>query len=937
MAGAVAASVFPWLFRIPTWWEQRGLMGRLEDEIKTFVNPPRDGKSISQLVCFPPGLENDEKLKQLARTAEFLHELRSKIPSYLISAKGKNEISLILFSTGSLDWKFVRLGKVETYQKKMMEKELRKCEKEVARCVDCETTASEIIEALCLNKEGIEERVNCLKLAVEILLKLEKEFPKYLKSKKGENGISKIINSSTEAGQALTMLEGVLISQKKLMEELRECVENIGECVASPKMQREIIDMLCLDKEDTEEVLKSVKPVADVLQKWGVEIPSYLRLEDTKKIISEVLFSSDKSTEEKVECLRSVTRMLSKLEEIPSYTILKKNKDRITEILNFPNKSFEEKLNMLEVDELRNTLQHYKYDIEKKGWFAAELKCLEEWETENRSPSKADIMEKVNDVLHLRDEVFPGVKALCEEIWRSAHLLEINEKRSATLTVEEIETKLKKWEILECLSWREKTLYEILHSSNKSIDEKISLLKEVNARQKKLMEKLREYEQFIGRYASFPTAAREFVDTFCFKKEDVEERLKNIKPLVDALQKLEIEVPMYLCSEEAKKEISEILCSSGKDIQEKVRLLENMEISYKKLKEQLERCEQNLGRYASSPSMKDQILEALHLPGGSLQQNVERLTRVTGMLSKFDNIFCYMSAEKVEKISEILFSSNKGIEGALSLLKKVLVEMLRECEQQIGKVVASAEMEREIVGKLCLDKEDTEDRINCLKPLADVLCKFEVEIPRYLSSEEVKKKILEILLSSGRNVEEKVKSLEEVGTSEMERLRKLKKSLVEKTGRYLTSPTMKNEIVETLCRPYQGIEKKIDCLGSVTKILSKLEKIPWCLSLEETKTKVSVILSSPGKDIKEKISLLEKMSTWEKEIMEKSERYEQHTARCPSSANEKMVEAPCLPEEHNRGECGTPDNNNEDAIHIEGGDSVLWWRHTIKEFRWGDH
>ena len=366
----------------------------------------------------------------------------------------------------------------------------------------------------------------------------------------------------------------------------------------------------------------------------------------------------------------------------------------------------------LEVDELRNTLQHYKYDIEKKGWFAAELKCLEEWETENRSPSKADIMKKVNDVLHLRDEVFPGVKALCEEIWRSAYLLASKEKKPLTLTDEEGENQyeFRKLEVPSCLNLGDSiTISEMLCSSCKSIEKKVNVLEAMIDWQKQMSEKLERCKQHIGKYASSPEMKDKIFKELCHPGGDIEENLDCLTRVTRMLSKLEVEIPRYVNSEKGKKKVTEILISPNKSIESKLSMLEEVEITEKKMMEKLQICKQKIGKYACYPYTERQIIDSLCSDKEDIEESLKKVKPVADVLQKLEvEIPSCLSLRKMIEISGILCSSDKSIEKKVNVLeamidwqKQKMTEKLERCKQHIGKYASSPEMKDKIFKELC--------------------------------------------------------------------------------------------------------------------------------------------------------------------------------------------------------------------------------------------
>ena len=65
----------------------------------------------------------------------------------------------------------------------------------------------------------------------------------------------------------------------------------------------------------------------------------------------------------------------------------------------------------------------------------------------------------------------------------------------------------------------------------------------------------------------------------------------------------------------------------------------------------------------------------------------------------------------------------------------------------------------EIVDALCFEREHTEEKLDCVQP-----------IPKFLSSEEAKQLISEILVPYDKSTEDKVKAVEEVATLEKKKL-----------------------------------------------------------------------------------------------------------------------------------------------------------------------
>ena len=272
-----------------------------EAKIRKYINPPDNGKSISE-ACFLACTGNE--VENLQKTSEFLKKLRKEIPNYFNSQKGKDEISQILCCDENAEEKFERLRSVETSQKDML-RELQKCEEEVAGYAGSRRIV-EVCELHCLNKEDTEERLRYLKPIADVVRQLEVQIPSYVKSENGKKRISEILCSSDASIEEMLHVLEEVISLKRMIQELRVCEERIGRYAHSPHTGRQLVDALCLHREDIEERLKYIRPPADVLQRWEVEIPNFLSSEEVKRRISEILFFFDKGIEEKVEELKRI-------------------------------------------------------------------------------------------------------------------------------------------------------------------------------------------------------------------------------------------------------------------------------------------------------------------------------------------------------------------------------------------------------------------------------------------------------------------------------------------------------------------------------------------------------------------------------------------------------------------------------------------------------
>ena len=180
------------------------------------------------------------------------------------------------------------------------------------------------------------------------------------------------------------------------------------------------------------------------------------------------------------------------------------------------------------------------------------------------------------------------------------------------------------------------------------------------------------------------------------------------------------------------------------------------------------------------------------------------VTRILSKLEEENTSFTCFDKNK-ERIANILCSPGKDFEEKLRMLEEVvttqkeMMEELRRCEEEVGRYASSPRTAKDTVEALCLNKQDTEQRLNCVKPVAEVLWKWEVEIPNFFDSKEGRMKICEALCSSGKSIQWKLRMLEKMATSRKETMGELQKcwKTIEKYS-YTSS-----EIVEALF-----IEKK---------------------------------------------------------------------------------------------------------------------------------
>ena len=107
---------------------------------------------------------------------------------------------------------------------------------QIGRYSTSRRSENEIIESLCLLYDGIEKKVDCLGRVTTMLAKLEEEIPDYTRSQKNKEKVAEILCSlSGGVDKTLRMLEGVVITEKKTMEEFRRCEEKIGSYATSTK------------------------------------------------------------------------------------------------------------------------------------------------------------------------------------------------------------------------------------------------------------------------------------------------------------------------------------------------------------------------------------------------------------------------------------------------------------------------------------------------------------------------------------------------------------------------------------------------------------------------------------------------------------------------------------------------------------------------------
>ena len=166
-----------------------------------------------------------------------------------------------------------------TNKKKLMEENLRR----IRQFTGSQKTENEIIEVLCSQCKDF-EKVDSLVSVTRMLDKFEKEIPKYIRFHKNKAKVTEILFSCCRSIEVrIRMLKRLVTTEKEMMEELRRCEEEVGRYAISPLTAVEIVDALCFGKEDTEERLDCVQPIAEALWKWEVGNSEVLKFESRKK------------------------------------------------------------------------------------------------------------------------------------------------------------------------------------------------------------------------------------------------------------------------------------------------------------------------------------------------------------------------------------------------------------------------------------------------------------------------------------------------------------------------------------------------------------------------------------------------------------------------------------------------------------------------------